>query len=736
MENRSRDNGQRRAAGNIFKFLAIMLVLTLVVRGTSAATLASVSVAMPGRGVIIEDISGIATVFAAENINIEAPEGLTVLDMLVGLGQEVRVGDAIARFSMEELVEMHIRENTALERKRLDLEGLQQTNTVDSSVLDNAQRSLTRALEDYSAVVQRDEEDVAVARTTLDTLLLEGNTQATRTLLRALEDYETISAQGRADIADAQQALLEFLSSPPNEADDTSLQNAIRAHRRALDDFMSVREQGEADIAASQETLDELLARRPADFDRTALENAQRARNRARDDYNAARQRGQESIAAAQNALDHARWMLNLALQAYPPDQASVAAAMANLDTANAALNAAQNTRDTTLLQLSRALEDAETALAQSQRNFNESQQGELEHAEQALEDAQNRAANNLHQEARRLEDAEIALEQALRNFASAWENEVESLENALENAQTTAENNQRAAAHRLEDASYSAGGEIERAQEALVTAINRANNNRQTEARRVDDARNALTAAHQTHQNAQLQSNEDTVRGSLSAITLQLDINSQEKVVETLERIMYNNGVLYADKGGVVATVLPSGSEVGRTPLATLRNIEGGFEAQMEITRAEAEGLAVGSQSQVTTGGGSIFFTPTVTGEVSGISQPNENDRVTVTIRLPDGNWTSGQRVDAQVVLSSSSYDLTIPISALRSDNAGYFLYIVGRRATVLGLQNIVTRMNVNVVARDNETASVSGPVFQSNIIVASSRAISDGDRVRVNGG
>jgi len=176
------------------------------------------------------------------------------------------------------------------------------------------------------------------------------------------------------------------------------------------------------------------------------------------------------------------------------------------------------------------------------------------------------------------------------------------------------------------------------------------------------------------------------------------------------------------------------NGDITNNSSFITLRDTNGSFEAQMQITRAEAERLSVGSESEVTTGGGSMFFTPTVTGVVSSISEPDENDRATITIALPGRDWTTGQRVDAQIILHRASYDFSVPISALRSDNSGYFLLVMEQRSTVMGLQNVVVRVNVTIIASDNDMVSVRGPVDRnSQVITGSNRPIAVGDRIRV---
>ena len=721
MENQT----QRRAAGNIVKFLALMLVFTLIVRGTSGVTMARVSVATPGRSMIVDTVTGTATVSATDIIEITAPEGLIITEMLVGVGQSIQIGNAIATFPMAELEDMYIREVAALDMMRLELENLRQNENMDASAIANAERALDRAREDYNTTVRQGQDDIATARVALDALLLQNGSTFARNLQRAFDDYQSTTEQGRANVEAAERELFELISTPTNETDNTALQNAIRSHQRALDDYNSAKEQGEADIAEAQANLNEIRSSTPAG--RAAVDTAERNYHRAREDYNATRQRNRNNTDAAQTTLNNAYLMLQLAMATDPSDQPSITAALNGVEQARTALDAAQRAAEDSIRTASRAVEDAATNLAQARQNFNDGQETELETAENTLESARERAANSLLSASRALEDAEITLAREQQNFYDGRQRDIEQAEEALEAVQTLAANNQLAAARALEDATYSADTQTVQANTALQNAISQANSTRQAAARQVEDARVGLSSVRQTHQ-------KTTAQNNITTVTLQLDIENKQTTVDILRKLIENNGVLYANTTGVVAATQPTSSVVAGAPIVTLRDVSGGFEAQIQIPVSQAENLAVGNESEVTTGGGSIFFNPTVTGVVSSISQPDENDNVTVTVALPAGNWTAGQRVDIQVVLHSGSYDSSLPISAIRSDNGGYFVYVIAQTSTVLGLQNEVVRVSVNIVAQDNDMVSVSGAVWPgSEVIVGSNKAVTAGDRVRV---
>ena len=738
------DPAQRRSAGNIFKFLAVLLAFTLIARGTSGATLARVTLASPTRSDIIDAISGTATVYSTDTLEITAPEGLAIAEILVGAGQYVNIGDPVAVFELDDLEERHIRETASLSRMNLELKQLERGEAIDTSPLETARRNLRQAEEDYAAAVRQGEADIAEAREALN-LLIAATYEDPATLpsairghQRALEDYNATLAQGQADIAEAEEALRSV------EVSDVALQNAIRSHQRARDDYNATLAQAEADIAAAREALEEARERGPSDADRSALETALRNYQRARDDYNTARRQGEESLQAAELALYRAIAAYHNAvfMSQLEPDPAAVAAAWAEVERAQNAITTAQNTAEANLLTASRRVEDERARLDQARRTLSDTAQGEIEQlenaieaAETALENAETQAANRILAASRTLEDEENRLAQAQRDFVSGKQAKIEQLETALQTARDRAENNLRTAARRVEDEARSVSTQVEQAQQTLQTAINRAQDTRRTEARRVETERAALATAERRHGEDLRQSENTTAQNVINLTTLQLDIAAQITKVHALETLISNNGVLYASVAGAISVATENGVTTGTGPIITLRDTQGGFEATMEMPRRDAEQLTIGSEATVTTDGGSIFFTPTVTGVVTGISQPDENDRVTITIGLPDGSWSVGQRVDAEIIFSRARYDFTVPVSALRSDNGGYFLLIMAQRNTVLGLQNIVERVNVAIVAADDRMVSVRGPVSRdSRVIIGSNKAVSVGDRIRVN--
>ena len=681
---RFKDKAQRRAGGNIIKFLAALLALTLIARGTSGATLARVEVSAPSRNEIIEAVSGSATVSVRDSLDISAPEGLTIVEMLVGAGQTVSNGDAIAVFDMSEVQTKLSRESAALEKMLLDMDKLDRIESSDSTSLENSLRNLRRAQDDYKATSTQGENDISAASDALDEIwnkLLDDPDAAAlenalRNLSRVQEDYDSVEAQGESDVAAARTALREARSSQADSVDSTAVVNTRRSYNRELEDFAAVEARIKAAIAPEQEALN--AAKAYESEMKTAFDNAEE------DDKDEAEKAYLAAVAETKKAQE----------------------------TFDAAKKKAES--DFGLLTAKRRLEDAESAYLQARDNYSNNsekassaRQDAIDKAQSSLDAAIKKADENLLSAVRRLEDAEISYAAAERDYGK---NE----EKAYDSWQT----------------------EITNAQNALESAKKKADDNLLSAARRVEDAEVSLASAERDQSKSASQSADTALQNSISAITLKLDIEDQHKVVDALDMLARNSGVLYTDIAGVVLSAKSEGNMTGKDALVSFMDGAKGFEARLLLDKTDSDKLAVGDDFQVSTGGGSMYYTPTVTGLVSSISSPDDQDKVQVTIELPDADWSEGQRVDVQSTRNRSTYDMCVPLSAVRSDNTGYYLYTVEQENTVLGVANIVIRVPVTIIASDNDNAAIQGPVNRgSQIITGSSKAVVAGDRVRVDG-
>lgn len=675
------DPAQKRAAGNIVKFLAVLVVVTLIARGTSSATLAKVDVSTPSRGEIVESVTGTATVSVKDTLDITVPEGLTIEEMFVGAGQKINSGDAVAQFDMEEVAEMLTRETASLDKLLLDLEKLERTERTDSTSLENAKKNLQRAQEDYNDTKTANDEDVADAQSDLD----------------------------------------EAIAAFADEVDTASLDNARRNLQRAQDDYDSVKAQGIADVAEANDALNEVKAEGAEAVDATALENAQRNLRRAQEDRDSTIADSDAEIWAAQDALSEAEsdeyakykaWKTADAADEAAAKQAYISA-QAKTEQAWNTLSTVQSKADNNILNADRKVEDAVSSLEKAEKDYNKSVQqindsfqSDVDKAVTALETAESKANDNLLSAQRKIEDAESSLAKAESDY---YKN--------------------------IEQASEAVQNEIDKCRTALESAKSKARDSLLSAQRKVDDAQTSLSKAEQDYSKSAQQTADTSAQNEISAASLRLDVAAQKKTVEDLQLMVKNEGIVYTGLSGTVATAKADGSVSGKDPIVSFLDGSKGFEASLQLSKSDAEKLAVGEEYEVSAGGSSMYYNPTVTGVVSSISASDDNDKVTLAVRLPDGDWTVGQRVEVQAVQGRDTYEQCVPLTALHSDNSGYFLLTVEQKVTVLGVENVVVKTAVTITASDDDNAAVRGAFDRSSkVITSSDKAVEAGDRVRIN--
>lgn len=172
------DGTQRRAFGNLVRFFAVMLVLTLIARGTAAATMPQVDAVHPVRGEIVQQVTLDGLVSAAGRTQVACPSGITVSALLVRAGEQVTAGQAIARFDEQEV--SRALQRAQVQVQQLDAQAASQAavQQPDAGSVGSAQLVLDAAYEDLAAAQGRldalladpaaDAAAVAAARQELD----------------------------------------------------------------------------------------------------------------------------------------------------------------------------------------------------------------------------------------------------------------------------------------------------------------------------------------------------------------------------------------------------------------------------------------------------------------------------------------------------------------------------------------------------------------------------------------
>ncbi len=265
---------QRRRLGWIARFFALLLVLTLLARGTAGATMPTVTVQTPSSGSVSKNVRTTGTVSMAGGTPFTVPSGLLVLSVPVQAGQTVRAGNVLATFDKDEVDRAVNAKRAALQQAQTQAAQQAAGDSADPFAAQQAQAQLDRAYEETHKVYTDGEESVARAQQKRDEAAAalqkarnadlpdeekQANIEAAQASLDAAEEA-LYSAQKAAESAndaalsaaqsaeDSRNAALHALE---RDEEDTAKQNALNRAASAVT---------AADAATLQAELDALVA--------------------------------------------------------------------------------------------------------------------------------------------------------------------------------------------------------------------------------------------------------------------------------------------------------------------------------------------------------------------------------------------------------------------------------------------------------------------------------------------
>ena len=274
---------------------------------------------------------------------------------------------------------------------------------------------------------------------------------------------------------------------------------------------------------------------------------------------------------------------------------------------------------------------------------------------------------------------------------------------------------------------------DVEAAQKALNKAqevFDKIKSDSEVSAEDKTAARDKLTAVQDAFKQAQDAYNEEVLQKQPAARTMMLDIAALEEKVNALVFYQEQGYQILSESAGLLAdqplaeNTVTTGSEV--IGICTAGN---GFTLTFQANLEDANNI--------------LKYKPKLAATQEELSEelrsfdPDFNtlgqDVVTFTAKLRETGWTD-KGISITGDLWQSDYDLCIPMSALRQDSDGYFVYVMETTQTLMGIDKRVVRRDIYIENTDGRYAAVSGDISSNDqVILSSSKPLSDGDSVRV---
>ena len=254
---------------------------------------------------------------------------------------------------------------------------------------------------------------------------------------------------------------------------------------------------------------------------------------------------------------------------------------------------------------------------------------------------------------------------------------------------------------------------------------------NKQTEIDKLTKASSAADTVKSTKQAL-----EDLVFKQNLGDSSSVDMEASKKAIERkqaeVDKLRENADELEV-KSSVSGTIASINASAGKSiggeeqPLATINVTDRGFTVKIDVTNDQAKKVKTGDTAELVNfwGGDAVATLDQITS-----SQTAGNRTLVFTLT---GDIQAGQNVTLSIGQKSANYDALIPLSGLREDSNGKFVYVLESKSSPLGSRYIATRVTVQELARDDKSAAVSGISAGDFIITTSNKPVEAGKQVRL---
>lgn len=263
------------------------------------------------------------------------------------------------------------------------------------------------------------------------------------------------------------------------------------------------------------------------------------------------------------------------------------------------------------------------------------------------------------------------------------------------------------------------------------ASAAETAVSNKQTEIDKLTKASSAADTVKSTKQAL-----EDLVFKQNLGDSSSVDMAASKKAIERkqaeVDKLRENADELEV-KSSVSGTIASIDASAGKSiggeeqPLATINVTDRGFTVKIDVTNDQAKKVKTGDTAELVNfwGGDAVATLDQITS-----SQTAGNRTLVFTLT---GDIQAGQNVTLSIGQKSANYDALIPLSGLREDSNGKFVYVLESKSSPLGSRYIATRVTVQELARDDKSAAVSGISSGDFIITTSNKPVEAGKQVRL---
>ena len=220
----------------------------------------------------------------------------------------------------------------------------------------------------------------------------------------------------------------------------------------------------------------------------------------------------------------------------------------------------------------------------------------------------------------------------------------------------------------------------------------------------------------------------------TVTPLTAEDEKNLKELEVKKYQDLFDAEGKITSPSDGLVTKVVVSTGET--TPEDTAIRISdqsAGYRFTAAINKEDAKYLKAGDKISLVIGNDVTIDNLPITK----LEASSENkDSFNVIADIPSKVTKISNFASMSVVRESERYYTCVPLNVLHSDGDSYYVYAVTTKESVLGTENTVAKVEVQILDKNAEYAAIDGYFdWDQQFVLTSNKTLNDGDRVRIQG-
>ena len=224
-----------------------------------------------------------------------------------------------------------------------------------------------------------------------------------------------------------------------------------------------------------------------------------------------------------------------------------------------------------------------------------------------------------------------------------------------------------------------------------------------------------------------------EKIDDKIDSLELEIAARAVEQAQKELEDYTAGGGSneVVAKTSGIVSELnIIAGKEASMPTAAVIQQNDRGYSLSFTVTAEQAKKLSVGASAEITNYWWGSDLKATLESIRPDPASAGRSRLLTFTIT---GSVSEGETLNLSIGQRGQNYDALVPNAAVRNDSNGTFVLLMTTKNSPLGNRYAATRVDVKVLASDDNMSAVSGLGYGDYVITTSSKPVEPGDLVRI---